>query len=441
MMAASERVGSAVARLREVLDELAAEDVAGVPLRDDLLELERARARLDAETSRRLRAFDRSCEWMASGARSAAGFLVTRRNSSRGDAHHRVRVAREVDELPLTASAWEAGAVTTRHVEAIARARHAAKADAQFAEFEPSLVEIARAGTPEDVAAVARKWRDALDADLDRDGAGKKRAAESEQERRSFDFSRSIHGMGFGTLTLDTLGAEHVETALQRAYDRLHRADDPRTPAQQRADALVEISRSYLDCEPGARRMNLPSVLVVIDEATLTGDAVGECRLASGYRISPETARRVMCDAQVQAVQIDEDGVVLAMGRATRTFTPDQFRAMVVRDAHCRGPGCEVDPGHCEAHHLDEWERDQGPTDLENGALLCRGNCHRMLHEGGWTVTGSGDGKLDFYDRDGRHLGSSTPHPRAEPILTRRGRSRAALDNGIRKRVQALRAA
>jgi hypothetical protein len=48
--------------LYEALDELAAEDVTTASLRDDLLELEQARARLDAETSRRLRAFDRSCE-------------------------------------------------------------------------------------------------------------------------------------------------------------------------------------------------------------------------------------------------------------------------------------------------------------------------------------------------------------------------------------------
>jgi hypothetical protein len=432
---------SAIALLLEAIDELAAEDVTRASLRDDLLVLERARARLDAETSRRLRAFDRSGEWAISGARSVAGYLVSHTRAARGEANHRVRVARDIDELDATALAWASGAVTTRHVEAIARARHAAHADRQFAEFEPALVETALAGTPEDVAEVARQWRDALDADLDRDGGGKTSTAEEEQERRSFDFSRSIHGMGFGTLTLDPLGAEFVETALNRAYDRLHRADDPRTPAQQRADALVEVSRAYTERESRAGRTNLPSVLVVTDEPTLTGDAVGECRLASGYRISPETARRVLCDAQVQEVRMSADGVLLSMSRATRTFTPDQFRAMVVRDAHCRGPACDVDPAHCEAHHLDEWERDDGPTDLDNGALFCRGNCHRMLHEGGWTVTGNPDGQLDFRDRQGRHIGSSTPHERAQPILTRRGKQRAALDNRIRQRASALRAA
>ena len=433
--------GSAIALLHGALDELAADDVTNTSLRDDLLELDRARARLDAETSRRLRAFDRSGEWAISGARSAAGFLVTSARVARGEAHHRVRVAREVEELDATASAWASGAVTTRHVEAIARARHAAHANREFAEFEPALVETARTGTPEDVAGVARQWRDALEAHLNRDGAGKPSPAEKEQERRGFDFSRSIHGMGFGTITLDPLGAEHVQVALRRAYERLHRAGDPRTPSQPRADALVEICRAYTERDPRAGRTNLPSVLVVTDEPTLTGDAVGECRLASGYRISPETARRVLCDAQVQEVRINADGVLLSMGRSTRTFTPDQFRAMVVRDAHCRGPGCEVDPAHCEAHHLDEWQRDDGPTDLDNGALFCRGNCHRMLHEGGWTVTGNPDGRLDFRDRQGNHLGSSTPHERARPILTRRGKSRAALDERIHERALDLLAA
>ena len=431
---------SAVARLHEVLDELAAEDVSGGSLRDDLLELDRARARLDAEESRRLRAFDRSCEWALSGAGSAAAFLVTRTRMARGEAHLRVRVARQVEELDATAAAWASGEVTTRHVEAIARARHAARADDAFAEFEPALVETARAGTPEDVANLARQWRDALDADLDRDGAGKERAAEAEQERRGFDFSRSIGGMGFGTMTLDTLGAEHVETALRRAYEDLHVANDPRTPAQQRADALVEICRTYSESRSGRAELAVRAARLRRTRPSKEppwGSAASRAGTGSHRR------RRGACCATrtCRKSHTDADGVVLAMGRATRTFTPDQYRAMVVRDAQCRGPGCRVDAAHCEAHHLDEWQRDDGPTDLDNGALFCRGHCHRMLHEGGWKISGSPNGELEFHDRTGRHLGTSTPHRPSKPILTRRGRARAKLDHRTRTRARALRAA
>ena len=224
--------------------------------------------------------------------------------------------------------------MTTRHVEIMARARHAARANGAFAEFEPALLAVARAGTPEDVACATAQWRDALDADLDRDGSAPATRAEREQERRSFDFSRSIDGKGFGSLTLDPLGAEHVETALRAAYGALHAAADPRTPAQQRADALVEICRTY----SGTRdpRANLPTVLVVVDGPTLEGDMVGECRLASGFRIAPDTARRVACDARVQELVVSDTGIPLALGRAARTFSPGQYRALVVRDHHCR---------------------------------------------------------------------------------------------------------
>jgi hypothetical protein len=330
--------------------------------------------------------------------------------------------------------------VTTRHVEVIAAARHAARADEEFAEFEPALVAVARAGTPDDVARAARQWRDALDAALDRDGAGGG-ASDAQHDRRAFDFARSIHGMGFGRLTLDLLGAEYLETALRHAYESLHRAADPRTPSQQRADALVEIARSYLERQPHAGRRNLPSVLVVADAPTLAGETVGECRLASGHRISPDTARRVACDALVQHVVAGADGVPLALGRAARTFSPDQYRAMVVRDSHCRGPDCDAPVAHCEAHHLRHWVRDRGATDLDNGALFCRGHCHRMLHEGGWTVTGNANGRLDFYDRAGTLLGSSTPRTPPKPILTPRGRARAELILLAQRRAADLRAA
>lgn len=424
-----------IERLHALLDEFAAEVVVGTSQRDELLVLDRARARLDAEVARRLRAFDQSLEWSVDGSRSAAAFLVKHTRCAKGEAHHRVRVARQVAELEATAAAWAAGEVTTKHVEAIARARHAAKADDAFAEFETALLGVARAGAPEDVASTSRQWRDALDADLDRDGSDS--LAEKQYDRRGFDFSRSIDGMGFGTLTLDPLDTEFVETALNQAYERLHRAADTRTPSQQRADALVEICRVFLNGKAHASRSNLPNVLLLADASTIAGDTVGECRLASGYRIAPETARRFLCDAKVQEVHT-LDGVPLAMGRAARTFTPDQFRAMVVRDAHCRGPGdCTVGPEHCEAHHLDEWERDDGPTNLDNGGLFCRGHCHRMLHEGGWTVVGNPNSELKFYDRTGAFVGSSMPHQPAKPVPTRRRRNRHT-DRLTRERVRLL---
>jgi len=425
---------SSVEHLHEVIDKLAVVDLRYGSVGEDLLALERARARLDAEVARRLREFDRSCEWAAHGSRSAAAFLVTNTRCARGDAYRRVRVAREVEALEQTAGAWAAGELTTRHVETIAEARRAARADDAFDAFEPALLAVARTGSPEDVSNAVRQWRDALDADLDRDGAKGESITDRQWKRRSVDYAKSIDGIGLGRITLEPEGADIFKRALQRAYEQLRGADDPRTPTQLRADALVEIARTYLAGKPS--RANLPHMLVLTDPATLRGDQIGECRLVDGTRISPDTARRIACDAVIQELVIDEAGVPLRLGRSTRTFTPDQFRAMVARDGGCRC--CRALPEHCDAHHVNEWNND-GPTDIDNGMLLCRYGCHRGMHEGHWKVVGHPNGLLEFADRHGNRIATSEPRPRVEPVRTTQGRRRTHLETLVRTRTDALR--
>jgi hypothetical protein len=75
----------------------------------------------------------------------------------------------------------------------------------------------------------------------------------------------------------------------------------------------------------------------------------------------------------------------LYVGRTRRTVTRRQRTLLEVRDRHCRFPGCTVEPGRCEAHHVEYW-RYGGRTDLDNLALLCAAH-HHVVHEGGWTVT------------------------------------------------------
>ena len=133
------------------------------------------------------------------------------------------------------------------------------------------LVDVALTGRPEDVAVVGRRWRDALDDHLGRDGASKKQKQDAEHERRRANFSRTLNGIGILDGTFDTEGAEIIETALKRCYERNHRADDPRTPAQQRADAIVDIFQHYLDHQD--RGANRPHLMVAVDGTTLAGEA------------------------------------------------------------------------------------------------------------------------------------------------------------------------
>jgi hypothetical protein len=276
-----------------------------------------------------------------------------------------------------------------------------------------------------------KQWRDALDSHLNRDGANRRDG--KDHDRRRLNFSKSMHGVGFLNGTFDVEGTEIIDTALKRCYAQHHVENDPRTPAQQRADAEVEVHRFYLDHQ--GRGANRPHLIVTADAETLAGEAVGRCETLSGYRISPDTARRLACDSIMQRIVVNAAGVSLEMGRAERTFTPDQYRAIMIRDGGCRMSGCDAGPEDCQAHHITYWENG-GHTDLRVGIAICRGaGHHRLIHEGGWTISGDPNGEITFHDPGGNARGASRPRVPPKPILTRAGRDIAR----ARRRAEALR--
>jgi hypothetical protein len=195
-----------------------------------------------------------------------------------------------------------------------------------------------------------------------------------------------------GTLEarLDKIGLETVLTALAPLAAPHGEADD-RSAEQRRADALVELARRSLDSgglpETGGVR---PHVTVVVDLPTLLGEqGAPAAQLDRLGAISGEAARRLACDAGVCRVITNGPSQILDAGRATRTVTPAQRRALAVRDGGC--VKCRAPVGWCEAHHVVFWT-DFGPTDLDNLVLLCWG-CHRDVHERGWIPIRGPDGR------------------------------------------------
>jgi hypothetical protein len=92
-----------------------------------------------------------------------------------------------------------------------------------------------------------------------------------------------------------------------------------------------------------------------------TGTVVG------GGPISAETARRMLCDAEVSRILTDPTGAILEKGRSIRTATMDQRQALIVRDGGCAFPGCDRGPEWCDAHHIIHWAHPAcGRTDLAN---------------------------------------------------------------------------
>ena len=130
---------------------------------------------------------------------------------------------------------------------------------------------------------------------------------------------------------------------------------------------------------------------------------------AFGATTSAEWARRFACDAAISRIVIGPASEILDAGRATRTFTAAQTRAIVARDRHCIWTGCDAPPGWCDAHHIHHWA-DLGDTDIDNGVLLC-GRHHDRVHTNHHAIVKNPDG---HYTVD--------PTPGSDPTWTARNK-------------------
>jgi 5-methylcytosine-specific restriction protein A len=79
----------------------------------------------------------------------------------------------------------------------------------------------------------------------------------------------------------------------------------------------------------------------------------------------------------------------------------------VLRDRHCRHPGCDRGPQWCEAHHVRPWS-EGGPTELANLVMGCSRH-HHLWHLAGWSVKLLPDGEFHVTTPDGRDLVSRPP--------------------------------
>ena len=125
--------------------------------------------------------------------------------------------------------------------------------------------------------------------------------------------------------------------------------------------------------------VNVTTTLDALRDA-VTGAGV----LDSGGTLSAAELRRLACDAGITPLVLGGPSEVLDYGRTRRSFPQAPRRALVVRDRGCIAPGCDRAPADCDGHHQWEWDHG-GPTDLDNGALLCQYH-HQQIHRQGWHV-------------------------------------------------------
>jgi uncharacterized protein DUF222/HNH endonuclease len=298
-----------------------------------------------------------------------------------------LRDGRRLAQLPALAAAYAEGAVTPAHVAAVTAAvtpARVAVAEANGIDLgttDAVLTEAARALGPEDTAKAVRRWV----AGIDPDGA----LDEAAGLPRIFRMAVSSHGRIYLSGHLDPVGGETVHAALEAEMNGDRPAGDRRSHGERMGDALVALARRAL------RSGELPTVRGAAAQVRVSIDWFALCaeRGAKGVAggdlpfagpITPETARRLACDASVVRMLTDPAGLPLDVGQEKRAATAAIRRAVELRDGHCVFTGCTIPAAWCDVHHVIHWVHG-GPTSCDNGALLCERH-HTAVHEGGFTV-------------------------------------------------------
>ena len=125
--------------------------------------------------------------------------------------------------------------------------------------------------------------------------------------------------------------------------------------------------------------------MVTIDHDRLAGAVRGAGRTLDGTVLSPQTIRKLACDASIIPMVLGSQGQPLDVGCTKRLVTPALLAALWVRDKRCTYPGCGRPPQWCDAHHVRHWA-DGGPTALLNLTLLCAHH-HTWVHQHDLTAT------------------------------------------------------
>ncbi len=155
-------------------------------------------------------------------------------------------------------------------------------------------------------------------------------------------------------------------------------AEDRRSVGERRAEGL-ELLLDQAAIGAAMTAAGAPRTQVLV---TIPADGADPARLPWVGAVTESTARRLSCDGGVAEIVLDAEGVPLQMGTTKRLFPHHLRQAIIVRDQCC--VKCGAPAAHTQVHHLVHWA-DGGPTDLDNGCLLCQ-RCHTQVHHHGWQV-------------------------------------------------------
>ena len=283
------------------------------------------------------------------------------------------------------------------------RSLHQATKDLQHdlaADLEGFLAQQAPPLTPRQLRVVAEELVAAAAPEESAENAANKRAGQQVNLSETLDGRWRLDGW------LDAEAGLIVSQAIAGFLRKPDPEGDLRTESvgSRRAEALVQLARhagahaETCHGEGGGRH----TIIVGFSYQGLL-DGLGTAGTPDGQRLPAAAARRMACDAGIIPAVFGSDSEVLDFGRRTRHIPTGLRHFLVTRDGGCTWPGCDRPPSYTEAHHREEWLKDQGKTAPDNLDLLCTHH-HHNVHEGGWTMTIGNDPDRTpwFWPPDGR---------------------------------------
>jgi hypothetical protein len=360
-------------------------EVTPFQLGERLIRLRHGIDLLELRFAREAAGFASTDEAIAQGSTSPIDWIRHQCRMSGQAAARSVATGEEVANLPASVSALEEGRIGFAHLALLAGTERAVQRSGTFE--EGPLLEQALEHS------VSRFFHDCDHARHAADAATVLAEHVNAVECRRLELSRCEDGRVVIRGLLDPVGGAALRVALGPLSGRSGIGDD-RPRARRLADGLVELAMHSLDhgftTEGGGPRTHFQLTASVETVMGLSGAPGGELEFAG---VVPAAAvQPLACDASIRRVLLGPDSAVIDVGRALRMPSGAGRAALRVRDQGCVWPGCDRPASWTNPHHVLHWGHG-GDSNIPNLVLLCHRH-HWNVHEGGWQVLKTGDGRV-----------------------------------------------
>ena len=316
------------------------------------------------------------------------------------------KMARQLSEMPKVRERFATGDITPDHVNAFANA--AEKVGPEAVEADDGLMEAADQLLPDSFDRHARKWSNQklIEAGID----------PLERQRRAREAKLWVEkdtGLGVLMAKLPRPQFEHLRQAVDNHYMHHLRQDgangrDPdevRTPKHRLADVVFELltnrhafTGEFITETVGIKAKASTQLILVAPYGVVDGtNPNGTCEIIGVGPVPRQILRTLTPDTELGGMIFDRAGRPLWLGRRQRLANAPQRLAVAIRDGGCFECGA---PMHqCELHHIQEWHRDGGRTDIDNLVAVCRRH-HKWLETEDLVVRRTPNG-YQTHPRDG----------------------------------------